>query len=296
MSFIAIIAFVPLCTGFISNTHAGERLLVTGLEDARSISISTLGHLFVAESGRHRILMFTDSGERMDSVGRLGNGDYQFDTPVAIDPTNELKIYVADRNNRRIQIFDRRLQYLSTISLPERAARRLSYRPTLLTVDQSGRLYFFDDESHRVYRFDSSGQFDLSFELYSEEERIQPVSMDIRDNELWVIGERGLLLHRFSSGGSYLGFLYSPEPALSLRIVGDQLWLLGQNNLLRLDPGGEVSFSKSLPDVAADTRHRRVRRSETAVWRSFDIKDRTAYVLNSSRVLRMELEFSEEEQ
>ena len=49
-------------------------------------------------------------GEWVASWGSLGNGPGQFDTPhgIAVSPADE--IYVADRGNRRIQVFDARGQ------------------------------------------------------------------------------------------------------------------------------------------------------------------------------------------
>jgi NHL repeat-containing protein len=59
-------------------------------------------------------------GEWVASWGSLGNGPGQFDTPhgVAVSPKDE--IYVADRGNRRIQVFDPSGKYLRefTIDVP----------------------------------------------------------------------------------------------------------------------------------------------------------------------------------
>ena len=59
-------------------------------------------------------------GEWVASWGSLGNGPGQFDTPhgIAVSPQDE--IYVADRGNRRIQVFDPDGRYLRefTIDVP----------------------------------------------------------------------------------------------------------------------------------------------------------------------------------
>ena len=59
-------------------------------------------------------------GEWVASWGSLGNGPGQFDTPhgIAVSPKDE--IYVADRGNRRIQVFDPEGKYLRefTIDVP----------------------------------------------------------------------------------------------------------------------------------------------------------------------------------
>jgi len=270
---------------------AGQpEVLLTGLDDARSVRTSTLGNIFIVETGRHRILKADRNGMRVDSAGRLGNGDYQFDLPVTIDPTNELKIYVADRNNRRIQVFDRRLQYLSTLSLPQRSGLPSRYMPAKLGVDPSGNIFFFDEDRHVVYRFDSHGQYELDFELFGEEGRIIPVAMAILDDELWVAGERGELIHRFSLRGSYLGFIYAPEPVRSLRAPAGTLWMLGTDNVLQIGAGGEVIRFQKLPAApgAAYTRERE-RLVPYSGWHSFDVRDDTIYLLSSRMLVRMAL-------
>jgi len=265
-------------------------VLLTGLDDARSVRISTLGNIFIVETGRHRILKTDRNGMRLDSVGRLGNGDYQFDLPVTIDPTNELKIYVADRNNRRIQVFDRRLQYLSTLRMPQRSGLPSRYMPARLVVDPAGTIFFFDEDRHVLYRFDSHGQYELDFGLFGEEGRIIPVAMAILDDELWVAGERGELIHRFSTRGSYLGFIYAPEPVRSLRASGGSLWMLGTDNVLQIGTGGEVIRFQKLPAApgAAYARERE-RPGPYAGWHSFDVRDDIIYLLSSRMLVRVAL-------
>jgi DNA-binding beta-propeller fold protein YncE len=293
-----LLVFFIMTGASAAEMHTGKSttaatVLLTGLDDARSVRISTLGNLFIVETGRHRILITDRDGVRVDSVGRLGNGDYQFDHPVAIDPTNELKIYVADRNNRRIQVFDRRLQYLSTLQMPQRAGLPSRYLPARLVVDPSGNIFFFDEDRHVVYRFDSHGQYELDFELFGEDGRIIPVAMAMLDDELWVAGERGQLLHRFTSHGSYLGFVYAPEPVRALRASGGSLWMLGTEHVLQMDGGGQAVRSQGLPGVPGSvTGSRRQNRRQAAAngtWHTFDIRDNTIYLLNKGMLIRMTL-------
>ncbi len=59
-----------------------------------------------------RVAKVNAKGEWLASWGSLGSGPGQFDTPhgIAVSPANE--VYVADRGNRRIQVFDANGKYL----------------------------------------------------------------------------------------------------------------------------------------------------------------------------------------
>ena len=67
-----------------------------------------------------RVAKVNAQGEWVASWGSLGSGPGQFDTPhgIAVSPADE--IYVADRGNRRIQVFDQAGNYLRefTIDVP----------------------------------------------------------------------------------------------------------------------------------------------------------------------------------
>src|SRR6478752_1860 len=67
-----------------------------------------------------RVAKVNAKGEWIASWGSLGSGPGQFDTPhgVAVSPKDE--VYVADRGNRRIQVFDTNGKYIRefTIDVP----------------------------------------------------------------------------------------------------------------------------------------------------------------------------------
>ncbi len=71
-------------------------------------------------------------GEWVASWGSLGSGPGQFDTPhgIAVGPKDE--VFVADRGNRRIQVFDPSGKFLRqfTIDVPVPTTGRVVYRGT----------------------------------------------------------------------------------------------------------------------------------------------------------------------
>ncbi len=71
-------------------------------------------------------------------VGPATENIFKYPYSVAVDDNG--RIFVADRGNKRIQVFDAEGEFLATIGGPKNQITKLSY-PKALAVDASGRLY-----------------------------------------------------------------------------------------------------------------------------------------------------------
>lgn len=70
------------------------------------VAVSTNGSLYIADGyGNARIHHYTASGELINSWGEPGNGPGQFRIPHSVCIDDNQKVYVADRENSRIQVF-----------------------------------------------------------------------------------------------------------------------------------------------------------------------------------------------
>ncbi len=71
------------------------------------------GHLFISDGYRNaRILEYTADGKKVNEWGRAGTGPGEFRLPHSIQIDERDIIYVADRENGRIQRFDRSGKFL----------------------------------------------------------------------------------------------------------------------------------------------------------------------------------------
>jgi hypothetical protein len=97
-------------------------------------AIARNGDIFVADGyGNARIHHFDAQGKLLNSWGEVGTGPGQFHLPHGLALDNDENVIVCDRENDRLQFFDRRgrFMYLWTDIL----------RPTHAVVDKDGLIY-----------------------------------------------------------------------------------------------------------------------------------------------------------
>jgi DNA-binding beta-propeller fold protein YncE len=90
-----------------------------------------------------RISQFSSDGKFIRSWGRLGSGPGEFKTPHALAYDAQGRLYVADRGNNRVQVFDQEGKFVTEWSQ--------FGRPSDVHVDANGVLYVADAESSRRY-------------------------------------------------------------------------------------------------------------------------------------------------
>lgn len=88
-------------------------------EDARhfnmpaDIAFAPNGDVFIADGyGNSRVAKFDKTGRFLLDWGRKGKGDGEFDLPHAIRLDSKGLVYVGDRENNRVQVFDQTGKYL----------------------------------------------------------------------------------------------------------------------------------------------------------------------------------------
>ena len=107
------------------------------------------GEIYVSDGyGNSRVHKFSSDGAHVMSWGRSGTGPGQFCVPHGICVDAHGRVYVADRDNHRIQIFRADGQFLSEWNG--------FYRPTDVQIDRNGAIYV-SDLGGRFSVFDQDG-------------------------------------------------------------------------------------------------------------------------------------------
>jgi DNA-binding beta-propeller fold protein YncE len=158
-------------------TRNGEKLMEisvgeqpegkSGFTGTTDIAFAPNGHLYISDGyGNARVLEYTAEGKRLKQWGNAGTGPGQFRQPHGIAIDHQGTVYVADRQNGRLQRFDLNGKYLgewdnlgmvTTVGYREGSlwiGTQLRNEPTsadgwLMKIDQkSGKILGYVESSH----------------------------------------------------------------------------------------------------------------------------------------------------
>lgn len=139
-------------------SETGEHLMALGKKGGgqgdeyfftpNDMLVAPNGDIFVSEGHSDnpgtpaRVLKFNSSGEFIKSFGEMGEGNGQFKQPHALAMDAQGRLFVGDRSNNRVQIFDQEGNFID-----------VWYqfgRPSGIFIDGNGTFYSADSESGSV--------------------------------------------------------------------------------------------------------------------------------------------------
>ena len=129
------------------------------------VAFDLQGNIFVADGyDNSRVAKFSKDGDFMKTVGSRGTAPDQFNTPHAITYDNKGLIYVADRGNSRIQVYDSDLNRKAIFS-NVRAPWAVCVTPPnaqgqqfLYSADAGGKIYKLSLDGKLLGWFGSNGK------------------------------------------------------------------------------------------------------------------------------------------
>jgi DNA-binding beta-propeller fold protein YncE len=210
--FICIIgAGLPAAlTGLCLLASAPARSAAPGLDSisvtASAVDVDISGNVYLLDSERGMLSILGPSGAPIASMGGMGWENTKFDNPRGLWARNGIDVFVADYGNHRVQRFDRRLNYISTLftrdnDVPE---ERFGY-PTDVGVSRLGDLFVCDGENQRLIRIGRDGTTIRSMGDYTagKGRLVAPTRVDVgaHDRVYVVDGKRVVVLDLF---GNYL--------------------------------------------------------------------------------------------
>ena len=133
-------------SGQVQATLSLETLGTYGLN---GMAVDANGNLYVADTGRNRVLVFAPNGQLMKQVGHAGNDLGGFTQPMMLAFAPDRSFFVADWENNRIERFDPNFEATD--------AWTIGFHAFGVAVDQTGRVFAPDSDHRRVEVFSPQG-------------------------------------------------------------------------------------------------------------------------------------------
>jgi hypothetical protein len=146
---------------FLNSAFGQELIFLKSLgnfSNASSFDVDLNGNIFISDVVKNSIVKFDSNGTELNSIGGYGWHESTFDEPTSIF-TNTLSVYVSDKNNNRIQRFDKDLNFLSQLSGNDENIQVEFAYPTCIGTSSIGDLFILDSDNKTILKFNLTGQF-----------------------------------------------------------------------------------------------------------------------------------------
>ncbi|MBF0410377.1 MAG: NHL repeat-containing protein [Candidatus Riflebacteria bacterium] len=140
--------------------------------------------IWIADSRADRVIKVAPSGEKLLEIGGFGWSQWKFKEPVQVAVDNYGTVFVADRGNRRIQIFDRLGSRINEIKDDIKS-------PVGIAVDNDGLIYVCDDEKNELSVFSIDGKKLRAISGISSDDPFRgPCDLVVLDEILYLLDSR----------------------------------------------------------------------------------------------------------
>ena len=237
--------------------------------NARAISIAPTGLVYIVDTGNNKVKVYSPAGDSIREIGGYGWGQLEFDRPYDIALGTGLNFYVADYGNHRVQLFDKDLDYISTLYTreSEELSQRFGY-PAGVALSRLGDLFLLDGENTRVVKVNTFSVIERTFGgIDAGKGRLRnPRKVRVTNKELvCVLDERRVVV--FDNFGNYVrtigqGIL---SDAAGMAVDKDTLYIVDGKDVLLFNSEGKPLEILEPKSAAKDVANKRF--GDVAVYR-----------------------------
>ncbi|MFN8494177.1 MAG: PA14 domain-containing protein [Caldilineaceae bacterium] len=201
---LAALTFNPAKPKSPSNATAALpgtiQLVQQGLKQPRGLAIGPNGQIYVAETGNHRLLILSPTGELLKQVDR-GQDAWVEPFDVTVDAQN--RVYVADTTLGQLSILDSNGVYQHAVP----AEKSILDRARGLTVDAQGRIWIANTPGGQVVALDEKGAVLMKMPVWNGD-GAQPVDVTVSKDGIIFVADAGLhkLVSFAADGGRLLAW------------------------------------------------------------------------------------------
>jgi hypothetical protein len=209
---------------------------IGNFEEASAFSYTPSGYFYVTDFSSNEILKLDTLATVVQSIGGYGWSSSTFDEPIDVFAT-DLRVFVTDKNNNRIQVFDKDLNYLFLIKTDNLNDDINNFQyPTSCVTSIQGDIYVLDSDNTRVMKFNSEGKFLLEFGNYDSADFIlsSPTKLALsQDSKIFVTDENKLFV--YDQYGMGLLKLNTKKRTKNINITFDNLIVNTSDSLFYLN-------------------------------------------------------------
>ena len=189
--------------------RGGKEIQTYGSEGSRpnqmwyptGVAVDSDDNVYVASD--HKLQKFSRDGHLIKCVGQHGSKDGEFKGPKGVR-VHHGHVYVCDRHNGRIQVFDTDLNFIRTLSSPG-SGRGQFNEPRDLDFDSEGKAYISDYQNHRIQVIDTSGQFVRQFGQEEGEGKLErPTAVHVMGQFVYVSNESCGRIAVYQTSGQFV--------------------------------------------------------------------------------------------
>lgn len=200
--------------------------------NASSFYINPAGYIYISDISTDEISVIDTSGNLLLKIGGYGWRQSAFDNPADIY-ADALKVYVADKNNHRIQRFDKNLNFIFQILTRnnEIEQERFGY-PLSAVMSNQGDIFILDSENSRIVKFDIFGNFIQNFGGYDYGNYAlqKPLQLAVSmQNNIYVIDYNQIII--FDQYGNGIKKITGKDDFRSIRIIFDWLTVTSKEKI-----------------------------------------------------------------
>jgi len=199
------------------------------------IDIDKSGKVYIADSGNHRLQVFSPEGKFIDKINIHSKDKHPADpTDVVVDDTRN-RCYIVDNDNHYILVYDlSNRKLIKTYGSP--GAGKLAFRyPFLITLDKDKYLYIVDVINTRVQVLNPDGLFVAFIGGWGVEKgeffRPKGVAID-RNNRVYVSDSYMGVIQIFDSNGEFYAVVGDPAKRAPKKFKTPMGLFIDNNNRL----------------------------------------------------------------
>lgn len=204
--------------------------------NASSFYINPAGFIYVSDINTDEITAMDTLGNVLKKIGGFGWRQSSFDNPVDVF-ADALKVFVADKNNHRIQRFDKNLNFNFQIFTrnSEIEQERFGY-PLSAVMSNQGDVFILDSENTRIAKFDIFGNFIQNFGGFDYQNfaLANPAQLAVSmQNNIYVIDGNQIIV--YDQYGNGITRIFGVDEFNSIRIIFDWLTVSSKKNVYALN-------------------------------------------------------------